>query len=194
MTITIAQPNATKNGKSALLSLDNGAWIERFTPGKSTPFHPNSFDEGTDATRVTCSITAEGDLAEWAQTADEQLIAIVSANSAYYLGKEMSEEAIRAAYCHLYRTHEKYSAAVKVKVNRQGPRATRFWTADGTRTTEPEDWTCVTFAPRLWLKSVWITPGGRQCGVSVELTDCQVTEVSQTCPFPLEAAETDPFA
>ena len=99
MMVTIAQPTPTKNGKGALLSLDGAAWIERFLPGKSTPFRPNSFDEGTDAPRVTCSITAEGDLAEFAQAADEQLIATVSANSAYYLGKEMKEVEIRAAYC-----------------------------------------------------------------------------------------------
>ena len=85
MTITIAQPAPAKNGKSALLSLDGGAWVERFLPGKSTPFRPNSFDEGTDAPRVTCSISAEGDLAEWAQLADEQIIAVVSANSALYM-------------------------------------------------------------------------------------------------------------
>ena len=82
MTITIAQPAPAKNGKSALLSLDGAAWIERFQPGKSAPFRPNSFDEGNEAARVTCSITAEGDLAEWAQAADEQLIATVRANSA----------------------------------------------------------------------------------------------------------------
>ena len=92
MTITIAQPASAKNGKSALLSLDGTAWVERFLPGKSTPFRPNSFDEGTDATRVTCSITAEGDFAEWAQAADEQLIAIISANSPFYLGKEMTKQ------------------------------------------------------------------------------------------------------
>jgi len=192
MSITIATPNAAKNGKSALLSLDGSAWVERFQPGKSTPFRPNSFDEGTDAPRVTCSITAEGDLAEWAQAADEQLIAVVSANSALYMGKEMSEDAIRAAYCPLYRTNEKYAASVKVKINRAGARATRFWTASGERTTEPEDWTCTTFAPRLWLKSVWITPGARQWGVSVEMTDAQVKETSQECPF--ATTSEDPFA
>jgi len=192
MTITIGQPNAAKNGKSALLSLDGAAWVERFLPGKSTPFRPNSFDEGTDATRVTCSITAEGDLAEWAQAADEQLIAAVSANSAYYFGKEMKEAEIRAAYCPLFRTHEKYASSLKCKVNRQGARATRFWTPEGARTAEPEDWTMTTFAPRLWLKSVWITPGARQWGVSVELTDCQVKETSQECPF--ATTSEDPFA
>jgi len=194
MAITIGQPNAAKNGKSALLSLDGAAWVERFLPGKSTPFRPNSFDEGTDAPRVTCSITADGDLAEWAQAADEQLIAAVSANSALYMGKEMTEEAIRAAYCPLYRTNEKYAASVKVKINRAGARATRFWTPEGTRTTEPEDWTCTTFAPRLWLKSVWITPGARQWGVSVELTDAQVKEASQECPFATTTTSEDPFA
>jgi len=192
MTITIGQPNVAKNGKSALLSLDGAAWVERFLPGKSTPFRPNSFDEGTDATRVTCSITAEGDLAEWAQAADEQIIAAVSSNSAYYFGKEMKEAEIRAAYCPLYRTHEKYASSLKCKVNRQGARATRFWTPEGARTTEPEDWTCTTFAPRLWLKSVWITPGARQWGVSVELTDAQVKETSQECPF--ATTSEDPFA
>ena len=77
MAVTIAQPTPAKNGKGALLSLDGATWIERFLPGKSTPFRPNSFDEGADASRVTCSITAEGDLAQWAQMADEQLLAIV---------------------------------------------------------------------------------------------------------------------
>ena len=147
MTLTIAPPAPAKNGKSALLSLDGSAWVERFQPGKSTPFRPNSFDEGTDAPRVTCSITVEGDLAEFAQAADEQLIATVSAKSAYYLGKEMKEPEIRAAYCPLYRTHEKYAASLEVRVNRQRARATRFWTAEGSRTTEPEDWTMTTFAP-----------------------------------------------
>ena len=192
MTLAIAQPAPAKNGKVANLSLDGAAWIERFQPGKSTPFRPNSFDEGTDAARVTCSITAEGDLAEWAQAADEQLIATVSANSAYYMGKEMKEAEIRAAYCPLYRVHEKYAASVKAKVNRQGARATRFWAPDGTGTIEPEDWTMTTFAPRLWLKSVWITPGARQWGVSVEMTDVQVTEISQACPF--ATTSDDPFA
>ena len=168
-------------------------WVERFLPGKSTPFRPNSFDEGTDAARVTCSITTEGDLAEWAQAADEQLIATVSANSAYYMGKEMKEAEIRASYCPLYRTREKYAASLKVKVNRQGTRATRFWTADVSRTTEPEDWTMTTFAPWLRLKNVWITPGARQWGVSVEMTDVQVTEISQACPFDT-TGEADPFA
>ena len=193
MTITIAQPAPAKNGKSALLSLDGSAWVERFQPGKSTPFRPNSFDEGTDAPRVTCSVTATDDLAEWAQTADEELIAAVAANSALYMGKEMGEDAIRASYCPLYRTNEKYAASIKVKVNRAGARATRFWTPEGARTTEPEDWTCTTFAPRLWLKSVWITPGAQQRGLSVELTDAQVTETSQECPFDTTAVS-DPLA
>ena len=118
MTITIAQPAPSKNGKSALLLNDNAAWVEKISPGQNTPFRPNSFDEGNDAARVTCSITAEGDLAEWAQSTDEQLIAIISANNTVYLGKEMSEDQIRAAYCPLYRTHEKYQASVKCKVNR----------------------------------------------------------------------------
>ena len=192
MTITIAQPVPAKNGKSALLLNNNAAWIEKNGPGKSTPFRPNSFDEGNDAARVACSIIAEGDLAEWAQSTDEQLIAIISANSAFYLGKEMTEDQIRAAHCPLYRTHEKYSASVKCKVNRQGPRSTRFWTQNGERTTEIEDWTMCNFAPRLWLKSVWITPGARQRGVSLEMTDVQVTETSQECPF--EVTDTDPFA
>ena len=194
MLVNIAQPVPAKNGKSALLCLDHAPWIQTFGTGKSTPFRPNSFDEGEHATRVTCSINAEGDLATWAQQADEAILAVVCAKPLYYLGKEMSEDAIRAAYCPLYRTHEKYAASLKVKVNRVGVRATRFWTIDGARTTEPEDWTCVTFAPRLWLKSIWITPGAQQWGVSTELTDCQVTEISQSCPFPFEAAETDPFA
>ena len=192
MTIGLATPNADKNGKAELMSLDGGAWVERFLPGKSTPFRSNSFNEGTDASRVTCSISAEGDLAEWAQLADKQIIDVVAANSALYMGKEMSEDALTAAYCPLYRTHEKYAASIKVKVNRAGARATRFWTQEGARTTEPEDWTCTTFAPRLWLKSVWITPGARQWGVSVELTDAQVTEASQECPF--ATTSEDPFA
>ena len=105
----------------------------------------------------------------------------------------MKDADIRAAYCPLYRIHEKYAASLKVKVNRQGARATRFWTSSGERTTEPEDWTMCTFAPRLWLKSVWITPGARQWGVSVEMTDVQVTEINQECPFET-TAETDPCA
>ena len=86
--VNIAQPASAKNGKSALLCLDHMPWIEKFTPGKSTPFRPNSFDEGTDAPRVTCSITAEGDLAEWAQQADAAILAVVCANPLYFLGKK----------------------------------------------------------------------------------------------------------
>ena len=192
MTVNIAQPVPAKNGKSALLCLDHMLWIEKFSAGKSTPFRPNSFDDGADAPRVTCSITAEGDLATWAQQADEAILAVVCAQPLYFLGKEMTEEAVRAAYCPIYRTHDKYASSCKVKINRQGSRATRFWTPDGLRTTEPEDWTQVTFTPRLWLKSMWITPGARQFGCSLELVDAQIAEVSQTCPF--ESATEDPFA
>ena len=127
MSISIAKPISANHCKSA-----GAAWIEKITGGKSTPFRPNSFDEGNEAARVTCSITAEGDLAEWANAADEQAIVTISANSAFYLGKEMSEDQIRAAYCPLYRIHEKYAASLKVKDNRQGARATRFWSASGT--------------------------------------------------------------
>ena len=121
ITISVAQPTAAKNGKSALLSFNGAAWTEKLNGGKSTPFRPNSFDEGNDAARVTCSMTTEGDLAERAQATDEQLIATISANSAFYRGTEMSEEAIRAAYCPLYRTHAegKYMPSLECKVNRQ---------------------------------------------------------------------------
>ena len=104
----------------------------------------------------------------------------------------MNEEAVRAAYCPIFRTHEKYAASCKVKVNRQGSRATWFWTQEGLRTQEPEDWTLVTFTPRLWLKSMWITPGARQLGCSLELVDAPIAEVSQSCPFEPMATE-DPF-
>ena len=142
--------------------------MEKFAPGKATPFRPNSFDEGNEAARVTCSITAEGDLAERAQAADEQLIAIICGNSTYYLGKEMKEAEIRAAYCPLYRTHDKYAASLKCNINRQGARATRFWTTDGSRTTEPEDWTMTTFrSPSLAqerLDNAWSPAVGCLCG------------------------------
>ena len=191
--IQIAQPIPSKNGKTALVCLDHAPWIQTFSAGKSTPFRPNSFDEGENATRVTLSINAEADLAMWAQQADDAILELICAKPLYYLGKEgMSEEAVRAAYCPIYRTHEKYAASCKVKVNRQGSRATRFWTTEGLRTTEPEDWTMCTFAPRLWLKSMWITPGARQFGCSVELVDAQVAHMSQACPF--ESASEDPFA
>ena len=97
MTISIAQPIPAKNGTSALLLFNGTAWIEKFALGKATPLRPNSFDEGNEAARVTWSITAEGDLAEWAQIADEQLIATVCANTAYFLGKEMKSAEVRAA-------------------------------------------------------------------------------------------------
>ena len=191
MSLSIAQPVPAKNGKAANLLKNGHAWIEKFTPGKSTPFRPSCFDEGSDASRVTCSINAEHDLGEWAQAADDQLVAAVCENSAYYMGKKMTEAEIRAAYCPLYREHEKYAASCKVKVNRQGSRATRFWKVDGSRTVEPDDWTMCTFAPRIWLKGLWITAGARQWGVSVELTDVQLTEISQDCPF--ETVAEDPF-
>jgi len=191
MTVNIAQPIPSKNGKTALVCLDHAPWIQTFSAGKTTPFRPSSFDEGENATRVTLSIAAEGDIASWAQQADEAILEVICAKPLYFLGKEMSEEQVRAAYCPIFRTHEKYAASCKVKINRQGSRATRFWTPEGLRTTECEDWAQITFQPRLWLKSMWITPGARQFGCSIELVDAQVTHVDQTCPF---ESTTDQFA
>ena len=113
MNVQIAQPIAAKNGKTALVCIDHAPWIQTFNAGKSTPFRPNSFDEGENATRVTLSINAEADIATWAQQADEAILAVVCAKPLYFLGKEMSEEAVRAAYCPIYRTHENTPPAAK---------------------------------------------------------------------------------
>jgi len=50
-------------------------------------------DDEKDATRVTYSIAATDDIAEFAQLAREQIIAAVVANSAFYLGKDKLKEA-----------------------------------------------------------------------------------------------------
>jgi len=102
-------------------------------------------------------------------------------NSERLFGKTLPVEQVRARYVPRVKTSEMYQSTIRVKMNLTGLGAVRFWTPNGQRATAPEKWRGSTVNACVRLKSLWFMPS--QFGIVLELTDAQVTEAPELCPF-----------
>ena len=70
---------------------------------------------------------------------------------------------------------------VRTKINLEGKAALRCWNPSRQLRPPPEDWSCVSVSPRIWVKQVYVTP--KECGLVLECLDVFIEQKQHTCPF-----------
>ena len=155
------------------------------------PFGPSTFDKDADATRLNLDICLEDpELLQEAEQLDKWAIEYLVKHSERLFKKQMTEAQVRAAYtsCVKPPRDSKYSPMLKTKVDRQGARALKVWTADGEPGAEPLEWRRFDCKVAITISHLWQMGGS--FGLVLQTTDVQL--------FPREGMEpaqrSNPFA
>jgi len=155
------------------------------------PFGLSSFEKDVNATRLNLDLCLEDpDFLQEAELLDKWAVAYITKHSERLFKKQMTEAQVLAAYTSCVRPprEAKYCPMLKTKVDRQGSRALKFWTADGEPGAEPLEWRRFEYRVAITVSHLWYM--GSSFGLVLQTTDVQL--------FPREGMEppqrSNPFA
>ena len=203
MTTTIASMNCSAWRLGDVFVTHRGAKIYKATAPEGqpctwlpaarvrAPFGPGSFDKDPNASRLNLDICVEDEeLLRECETLDKWAIEYLTEHSERLFKRKMTEAQVRAAYTPCTRPPKdpKYSPLLKTKIDREGHRAIKFWTADGESGAEPLEWRRFELKVAITVSHLWQM--GTSFGLVLQATDIQL--------FPREGAEpavrSNPFA
>ena len=169
---------SSKGAKSAFISRQSGPAV--WQPGVMLPvFEPSSFDGEGSRLNLVLHLVPEQETEM--RTLDDWCLATVAKQSEQLFGKALTPEQLTPCYQPCVKTSEKYPPNLRVKLNLDGNRATRFWDSNKQRTAAPGSWLDAAIRPIIRIKAVWFM--AKQFGIVMELTDALITDVVPTCPF-----------
>ena len=174
---TLSVPYANRaGGKTAILRDGNNmpvCFLLSEQPLRC-PFEPSSFSG--DESRVNMALELDPDTLEWAQAYEQVLMKSAA--------KQLDLE--ERHYTSFLKTNEKYGTTLlKTKLQRDGPKATRWWTDERTLAGPPI--TLATENVRAYVSptSVWVQPN-KSWGFTIATTDatlCEGPRKDVECPF-----------
>ena len=172
----------TKGGKSAPIT-EYGNTKPAFWKSQE-PMHavlePGAYNE-PNATRVNLMLRLTEEQEKSLQELDNWCLDYAIQNAEKLFGKSLPAEQVKTRYVPCVKTSEMYPSTIRVKMNLTGLGATRFWNSNGHRVAAPQKWRGSTVNACVRLKSLWFMPS--QFGIVLDLTDAQVTEAPEVCPF-----------
>ena len=173
-----------KGAKTCLLTVDGKPFVYQPQTRVICPFGITSWEE--DVARKNLEVRCTPELESFFSALDEWAVTYISQNSNRLLKKQLSEQTIRENYRSPLSKKADYPALLRTKVNTLGPKAVRFWDAQGRSTEQPEDWRAVECTVMLHIRSLWIM--GSSFGWTIECSDLQVHAPVYACPFSISDA------
>jgi hypothetical protein len=142
------------------------------------PFPPSSFDRDPTARRLNLDLRSvpggSDHLERWAEALDAAAIRYISENSSRLLKKDLSPAQVEMAYTSCLKRREGHKPLLRVKLDQEGPRKARYWTAQSTKRSapEPDSWRNCELKVRLQATALWIM--GTSFGLTISVKDIQV--------------------
>ena len=170
-----------KGAKSApfLYGKDPVIWI----PGSQmqVAYEPGVYS-GEDVSRVNLVLRPPEDVRLQLQALDDFVVSYITENSERVLGKHLTQDQVAARYQPVLRHSDKqYPPSLRVKMNRDGKYACKFWQHKEPRHA-PETWSGSSVTVRLHVKSLYLM--GQNFGVTIDVTDVSIeSEPTSYCPF-----------
>ena len=174
-----------KGAKTCQLAVD-GRPMHRSSGGFCTaPFGPSNFEKDALATRQNLELRIPKDLETYFDEVDQWMLNYLETHSERIFKRVLSKEQVRDAYHPTLKRQGDYPPLLRMKIDSDGRRACRYWTAEQQKRKAPIDWRGAELKVMFHLSHLWIL--GTSCGLVVNATDLLVQESS--CAFPFSAEQ-----
>jgi hypothetical protein len=173
-----------KGAKTCQLSAD-GRPMHRSSGGFCTsPFGPSNFEKDALATRQNLELRIPPELEQYFDDLDIWMLQYLEQHSERIFKRVLSSDQLRDAYHPTLKRNGDYPALLRMKIDSEGRRACRFWTAEQQKRGAPDDWRDAELKVMFHVSHLWIM--GTSCGLVLNTTDILVQEGSTAFPFPVE--------
>lgn len=149
---------SSRGSKSAQLILENGGAVTHLFPEYTiSPFGgPSSYDKDPTAARLNLDVHVNDETMHFFEQLDSWALSYLLEHSQRLFKKELTDASITERYKSLLRPSDKYPTVLRMKINLAGPRACRFWNAQGEQIEPPQDWKGLSFKPKVIIPHFWI--------------------------------------
>ena len=182
---SVQPPSTSTRGARLALVTDSGGRPPTFKlttlPTLSSPWGATSFD-GTSS-RMSINYHLEPDHVTFFDRLDEWFVRHLSTHSERLFKKTYTQDEMRSLYRPLVTRHEGYQPTLRTKLNSEGPRRVRLWSAKCTPLEGDElaNLRQYLLAPVLAIKGVWNM--SKEIGVTIETQHIMLSSAStDDCP------------